>query len=110
MKTVYIHGSNNGIRWVEDQGNNLSTSASEWDSTVRFAQHPNSEQDVYVQSEGEELAFSLSGNGAQGSLKAKAVELDPRNNQGVFLREESNTSQSGSSAGKRWHSGYVQRK
>lgn len=115
MKTVYLHGSSNGIQWVEDQSSNtLSSSASQWGDQVRFAQHPNSERDVFVSDSGQEVAFSLQGSSSD-TLRSRTIELSPRNNQDVFLREDdgagsgSGQSGGGGQGGRRWHSGYVQR-
>lgn len=107
MKTVYIHGSNSGIRWVEETASSsMSTDSSQWSSGVKFEQHPDSEQDVFVDETGGDVAFSLSRSASP--LKAKAIEMRPATEESVFFKADSG----GSSAqqGQRWYSGYVQKK
>ena len=109
MKTIYIYGSKDGIKWGEDGGSaTLKNDSSQWGEGVEFRKHPNSEEDVYVASSGSDVHFSLDKDGADGSLGSGPVEMKPSTDQSVVLQEETSTSQAASKQGKRWYSGYVQ--
>ncbi|MEM7158824.1 MAG: hypothetical protein AAF799_38640 [Myxococcota bacterium] len=108
MKTIYIHGSDDGIKWGEDGGSaSLKNDSSSWGEGVEFRQHPSSEKDVYVASSGSDVHFSLDKTDADSSLGSGPVEMKPSSDQSVVLQEDTSAAQA-TKRGKRWYSGYVQ--